>query len=272
MGSYIDITGQRFGKLVVLKRVDNIGKRIAYLCRCDCGTEKVIRGESLRSGQSRSCGCAYRVDITGQRFGRLTVVEFHHRDAKSLSYWVCKCDCGNTVVKEMQEMKFGHAMSCGCLQREARIKTKTKHGLCHTRLFRIWSGIRNRCGNPNEPAFKHYGGRGVTVCDEWKDDFQAFYDWAMANGYSDELSIDRIDTNGNYEPNNCRWTDLKTQNNNRRCVRKYLIDGEMLSKADIAERYGFSYGAVCSWEKSKKGVVTRFEERRKEEKICAIQH
>lgn len=257
MGSYIDIIGKRFGKLVVLKRVDNIGKRIAYLCRCDCGNEKIIVGESLREGKSHSCGCAYRADITGQRFGRLTVIAFHHRDEKSLSYWTCKCDCGNTVVKEMQQLKFGQVMSCGCLQKETRIRLKTKHNLCHTRLFRIWSGIRNRCNNPNEPAFKHYGGRGITICGEWVNNFQAFYDWAMANGYGDSLSIDRIDNNGNYEPSNCRWVDIKTQNNNRRCVRKYEINGQWLSKTDIAEKYGVSYGTVCSWEKSKKGLVAR---------------
>ena len=185
-----------------------------------------MNGESLKRGLTKSCGCIrITTDILGEKFGKLTVVEFAgfyvEKDGKRQSKCKCKCDCGNEVIVLRSSLKKGHTTSCGC----SRKGINTKHGHCRDRIYIIWGNIKNRCLNPNISAYKHYGGRGVTVCDEWKE-FQPFYDWAMATGYSDDLTIDRIDVNGNYEPSNCRWANKKTQANNKTTSRYITYNGK----------------------------------------------
>ena len=159
------------------------------------------------------------IDLTGMRFGRLTVIErdaARGREAK----WLCKCDCGNTKVVQGNHLRAGSIRSCGCLGSENRMQVNVTHGGTYDRLYNIWLGIRKRCFNPNEPAFHNYGGRGITVCDEWSD-FAVFREWALKTGYDQnapryQCTIDRIDVNGNYEPSNCRWVDMKVQRMNQR--------------------------------------------------------
>ena len=153
-------------------------------------------------------------DLTGKKFGNLTVIS-KSDSINRKSYWICKCDCGNKTIVRASNLKSGHTKSCGCYKKTREIEANTVHGLSNTRIHRIWDNIKTRCLNKNSPAFRLYGGRGITICEEWKNSFIEFYQWAISSGYSDKLSIDRIDTNGNYCPDNCRWVSMKVQQNNR---------------------------------------------------------
>lgn len=155
------------------------------------------------------------IDLTGQRFGRLVVIKreptVNHR-----TKWLCVCDCGNLVSVYAGSLRSNNTASCGCIQREATAQSHRTHGKSHTRLWYLWRHMKARCYCKTNPAFRRYGGRGITVCEEWQNDFQSFYDWAMANGYQDNLFIDRIDNDKGYSPDNCRWATQKQQIKNRR--------------------------------------------------------
>lgn len=180
----------------------------------------------------------YPKDLTGIRFGRLIVLNkagvknVGKRGSKS--QWLCKCDCGNEKIVLRNSLVSGNTHSCGCMEKETKKTMHLKHGMAKSRIWNIWCGMKDRCSRPQNEDYPRYGGRGITICDEWKDDFQEFYDWSMDNGYSDDLTIDRLDNNGNYEPNNCRWATRKEQTRNRSITKKISI-------AEIAEIDGISY-------------------------------
>lgn len=176
------------------------------------------------------------VNISGKKFGRLTAISYN----KDTRKWLCRCECGREKEVSYGHLIDGHTKSCGCLNSQMTSERNYKHGLYGTRIYRIYYGILQRCCIERNPAYKDYGGRGIGICDEWKKDFLAFYDWAIANGYSDSLSIDRIDNDKGYSPDNCQWVSQKQQCNNRRC--NIMVGSKTLKQ--VCEERGLKYHTV----------------------------
>lgn len=161
-------------------------------------------------------------NLTGKKFGRLTVIEQHgftepNKYGQRYAIWYCRCECGNYVERTTDVLKKGKS-SCGCRNKEVLEKMARKnitHNMTHTRLYRIYKGMIGRCYYKSSQRYNAYGGRGITVCDEWKNDKTKFFDWALKNGYREDLTIERIDVNGNYEPSNCCWIPMSEQYKNK---------------------------------------------------------
>lgn len=165
------------------------------------------------------------VDMAGKRYGRLFVLRRAGSNKDGLALWLCKCDCGNMCVVEGAKIRKGNTRSCGCLHVESTRNRFTKHGLYQNRLYGVWKMINQRCSNPRNKNYGRYGGRGISVCEEWRNSFQAFYEWAILHGFdaakpSFQCTIDRIDNDRGYYPENCRFVDMKVQNNNKSNTRK----------------------------------------------------
>lgn len=188
------------------------------------------------------------IDITGQRFGILTVIEPVYIPEKKRWKWKCQCDCGNTTYSSANNLKAG-VQSCGCLHRKWSHNHLYKHGKTNSRLFPIWQSMKQRCENPNCQAYANYGGRGIKVCDEWNEDFQQFESWSIANGYDEnapkgQCTIERIDVNGNYEPSNCRWATMAEQGCNRRSCVFVEYNGERKTLAEWSRITGLTHATI----------------------------
>lgn len=160
-----------------------------------------------------------RLHLEGERYGKLVVMEeaesIYSKTGKMIRRWKCKCDCGNITIVRHGDLRNGSTVSCGCYNYEKESAAKT-HGYSRTKLGNVFEGMKQRCNNPKNKNYEKYGGRGIKICTEWLNDPKKFFDWAIKNGYKEGLSIDRIDVNGNYEPDNCRWADNETQCLNQR--------------------------------------------------------
>ena len=190
--------------------------------------------------------------ILGNKYGMLTVIGLDHikeyispkGQKHKREYYLCKCDCGNQTIVYKSHLKSGTVRSCGCLRVKNLVKSCQKHGMKHTRIYDMWSNIKSRCFDKKSPCYIHYGGRGITVCDEWKNDFITFYNWAINNGYDNNLSIDRINNDGNYEPSNCHFVTQKEQGRNKRNNRLITYKGQTHCLAEWAEILGVKYSTL----------------------------
>ena len=256
--NFIDLTGKRFGRWVVLKFIGkNKYKNAGWLCRCECGTEKVVDGYSLRCGDSKSCGCLrseskVKIDMVGERYGKLVVEKFMYFKNHN-SIWLCACDCGRKSLVPRGRLIDGSTRSCGCSKGEFVSTSKTRHGMAggvnnkRHPVYRLWSGMRERCNNEKNPAYKNYGGRGISVCQEWGE-FESFMSFCLANGWEHGLQIDRRDNNGNYCPENCRFVTRSVNSINTRKSKFWVIDGVKYESISVAaKKFSVTTGTIRNW-------------------------
>lgn len=258
MGAFVDITGSVFNKLTVIKRTGtNKQGEALWLCKCECGGSIITRGSSLRNGTTQSCGClqftqrqamgranANRLhDLTGKQFGKWLVVERVKSKPRTVLY-KCKCECGTIKNVRATSLTTGASTSCGCYKAEkAAIQAKT-HGLSRHPLYHVISDAIDRCHNPKAQEYHRYGARGITVCEEWRENRERFIEWAVSNGYAKGLTIDRIDNNRGYAPDNCRFVTQQENTNNRRNTVLVEIDGKKIPCTEAARIYGISAGKI----------------------------
>lgn len=192
-------------------------------------------------------------DLTGIRFGKLTVINYAgynvRKTGRKYHKWDCFCDCGNKKTVESRMLLSGHTQSCGCMHKNP--PPPIKHGMTDTRLYAVYKAMKQRCCNPNDKSYKNYGGRGITICDKWlgEDGFMNFYHWSIKNGYDEnaprgECTIDRIDNDSGYSPDNCRWVDSKVQAMNKQTTARFYIEGEKLNLIEISNKYGIDYNIL----------------------------
>lgn len=183
---------------------------------------------------------AVKIDLTGHKYGKLTVLRIDTDIPGKKKKWLCKCECGNETIVSGSNLRDGHTKSCLKCGYESTKKAITKHGQSHTKLFYVWNSMKSRCENQKNKSYKDYGAKGISVCEEWHDSVN-FFEWALRNGYKEGLEIDRIDVNGNYEPSNCRWIN-RLENANNKTNNKYIShNGETKTLAEWSRFYDVNY-------------------------------
>lgn len=254
----VDMAGQQWGRLLVLSIAGSGDGGIRWLCRCECGTERVFRGYLLRRGVTRSCGCITReinaarsprlIELkAGDRFGRWVLVSrapTRRERGSNHSRWLCRCDCGKTRSLTATSLKHRRTLSCGCVQAEALAARATRHGMTKTPIYRIWSGMIKRCRNETDKDYPRYGARGITVCDRWLKFENFFAD--IPPRLSARHTLDRRDNNGNYEPTNVRWATPIEQQNNLRSNRRITFNGRTMNAAQWAREIGVNMNAFLA--------------------------
>lgn len=184
--------------------------------------------------------------IIGSKYGRWTILKEVPK-INGERYILCRCSCGREKVVNLKNVIYGKSLSCGCLNSEIvseKNRKNKKHGLYGSRIYRIWRQMKARCYNSESNVYKYYGGRGISVCDEWLNSVQSFYQWAINNGYKDNLTIDRIDSNKDYFPENCRWATIEEQQRNKRNNIKIIYDGKERTISEISKITGDSYNKI----------------------------
>lgn len=247
----VDHTGRTYGQLTVLAFVDLDKGFQRYLFQCSCGKKKVLRVDRLTSGARpiRSCGCSRREDYTGQKFGKLTALE--HVDTTSAGHqrYRFSCDCGGEITTRISKVVSGEVKGCGCL-----IGGIPKHGDWRgnkpTPEWLAWALMKYRCLDPNHPAYPRYGGRGITVCDQWRESYENFLA-DMGRRPTPKHTLERIDNDKGYEPDNCRWATRTEQARNRSDTRWVVVNGVRMSAAEAADRAGMPRGLI--WQRLKYG-------------------
>lgn len=257
MGNFRDLTGQQFGDLIVLNlsHCTLACRQLVWLCRCSCGAEITVQAGNLTSGNTKRCvkcrDARKTKDIAGQRFGRLVVLDMAYKGANHSWFWQCKCDCGKELIVDGHSLRTGNTQSCGCYNRDRLSEVGTTHGMSKTKIKYVHTNMKQRCFNSNHSEYHNYGGRGITVCARWAGE-RGFENFLEDMGEAPEgLSLDRIDNNGNYYPENCRWATQKEQQNNKR-VNVYIEkDGKRKTITEWAEELGFNpatlRGRIAKW-------------------------
>jgi hypothetical protein len=254
MPAFIDLTGRQFGRLLVLARAADRYRKTYWHCRCACGLEVVVCGNSLPAGTSTSCGCRRRevsrkrarerfIDLGSQRFGRLLVVREAEPAKSGKVRWLCHCDCGTDRIVLADLLRRGQTTSCGCYHRELVGRQFTTHGRRKFPEYQVYYGILWRCCNPASDAWPYYGGRGIYVCTEWFNSFEQFL-LDMGPRPSRGHTIERKNVNGPYSKDNCVWATWDVQARNRRSSRRMTLNGLTLCLTDWAERVGIPASAL----------------------------
>lgn len=219
-----NLKGKKYNRLTIIGETDrhiepNGKKQRVMICECDCGSVKNKFLKDLRSGLAKSCGCLHKEQklniIENNRYGMLTIIKeansYISPKGKKSRKVSCQCECGNTKDILLHSLRTGKVKNCGCTN-----KVLTEQELNRKVIYSRFKGIKKRCYNTKDKSYHRYGGRGITICKEWDEDFKKFYEWSLSNGFKKELQIDRIDNDGNYEPDNCRWVTPKENSNNKK--------------------------------------------------------
>ena len=246
----VDLTGKKFGKLSVIKRAPDLRRGVPrWECKCSCGKHTISFGADLVNGRTKSCGCArfekVTIDLTGQTFGRLTVIKRAGSDKHGRPKWKCQCSCGNTVIVVGRNLRTKNSKSCGCLRNEHIKKLKFTHGKCNSPEYLSWAGMIKRCNNPNNKSFKDYGGRGLKIYPQWKKSFSDFYKY-IGPKPTPKHTIERINNNLGYFPGNIRWATTKEQNNNRRSNHDITFNNQTMNLTQWAATLGIKRSTLNS--------------------------